>query len=80
MTQQLFMGGFSLSVQLFVGPPHLHALLRVYEHIANVEACFRGALSISTGPLPALINEATEEIYSDLGWCRDDVADGSKPL
>ncbi len=52
----------------------------LYEHISNVEACFRGALPISTGPLPALINEATEAIYSDLGWNPDDVADGTRPF
>jgi hypothetical protein len=52
----------------------------LYEHISNIESCFRGALPISTGPLPALLNEATEEIYKDLGWRGDDVADGSKPF
>ena len=38
-----------------------------YEHIANLEACFRGALPLS-GPLPALLSEALEEIYYDRGW------------
>jgi DNA helicase HerA-like ATPase len=38
-----------------------------YEHIANLEACFRGALPLS-GPLPALLSEALEEIYYDLNW------------
>ncbi len=38
-----------------------------YEHIGNLEACFRGALPLS-GPLPALLSEALEEIYYDRGW------------
>jgi hypothetical protein len=38
-----------------------------FEHIANLEACFRGALPLS-GPLPALLSEALEEIYYDRGW------------
>jgi DNA helicase HerA-like ATPase len=38
-----------------------------YEHIANLEASFRGALPLS-GPLPALLSEALEEIYYDLSW------------
>jgi hypothetical protein len=52
----------------------------LYEHMANVDACFRGALPISFGPLPALIGEAMEAIYRDRGWTGDDVADGSKPF
>lgn len=38
-----------------------------FEHVANLEACFRGALPLS-GPLPALLSEALEEIYYDRGW------------
>jgi len=38
-----------------------------YEHIGNLEACFRGALPLS-GPLPALLSEALEEIYYDREW------------
>lgn len=38
-----------------------------YEHIGNLEACFRGALPLS-GPLPALLAEALEEIYYDRKW------------
>jgi hypothetical protein len=38
-----------------------------YEHIGNLEACFRGALPLS-GPLPALLSEALEEIYYDRKW------------
>ncbi len=38
-----------------------------YEHLGNLEACFRGALPLS-GPLPALLSEALEEIYYDRGW------------
>ncbi|MEH2110399.1 ATP-binding protein [Nostoc sp.] len=38
-----------------------------YEHISNLEASFRGALPLS-GPLPALLSEALEEIYYDRGW------------
>lgn len=37
------------------------------EHISNLEASFRGALPLS-GPLPALLSEALEEIYYDRGW------------
>lgn len=50
----------------------------LFEHVSNIEACFKGALPISTGPLPALINEAVDEIYKDRGWKGDDLADGSK--
>ena len=39
----------------------------LFEHIANLEACFRGALPLF-GPLPALIAESLEEIYYDKGW------------
>lgn len=52
----------------------------LYEHVSNLEACFKGALPISTGPLPALINEAVDGIYTDRGWKGDDIADGSKPF
>lgn len=38
-----------------------------YEHISNLEASFRGALPLS-GPLPALLSEALEEIYYDREW------------
>jgi len=38
-----------------------------YEHIANLEASFRGALPLS-GPLPALLSEALEEVYYDRAW------------
>ncbi|MEM6753300.1 MAG: DUF87 domain-containing protein, partial [Cyanobacteria bacterium P01_C01_bin.38] len=38
-----------------------------YEHISNLEASFRGALTL-WGPLPALLSEALEEIYYDRGW------------
>jgi DNA helicase HerA-like ATPase len=38
-----------------------------YEHISNLEASFRGALPLS-GPLPALLYEALEEIYYDREW------------
>ena len=38
-----------------------------YEHISNLEASFRGALPLS-GPLPALLSEALEEIYYDCAW------------
>jgi DNA helicase HerA-like ATPase len=38
-----------------------------YEHISNLEASFRGALPLS-GPLPALLSEALEEIYYDCSW------------
>lgn len=38
-----------------------------YEHISNLEASFRGALPLS-GPLPALLSEALEEIYYDKNW------------
>ncbi len=52
----------------------------LYEHMGNVEACFRGAMPINTGPLPALISEAMEEIYKCCGWNGYDIADGSKPF
>ncbi len=38
-----------------------------FEHIGNLEASFRGALPLS-GPLPALLSEALEEIYYDRQW------------
>ena len=38
-----------------------------FEHIANLEGCFKGALPLS-GPLPALLSEALEEIYYDRNW------------
>jgi len=38
------------------------------EHVSSLEACFKGALPISTGPLPALINEAVDAIYTKKGW------------
>ena len=38
-----------------------------YEHLSNLEASFRGALPLS-GPLPALLSEALEEIYYDRNW------------
>jgi DNA helicase HerA-like ATPase len=38
-----------------------------FEHIANLEASFRGSLPLF-GPLPALIAESLEEIYYDKGW------------
>jgi DNA helicase HerA-like ATPase len=38
-----------------------------YEHLSNLEASFKGALPLS-GPLPALLSEALEEIYYDLDW------------
>jgi hypothetical protein len=43
-----------------------------YEHISNLEACFRGALPLF-GPLPALLSEALEEIYYDLDWTSNEV-------
>jgi hypothetical protein len=52
----------------------------LYEHIANIEACFKGALPINFGSLPALLGEAIEEIYKDCGWNAYDSADGSKPF
>jgi hypothetical protein len=52
----------------------------LYEHIANIEACFRGALPIDVGSLPALLGEAIEGIYKDCGWNAYDSADGSKPF
>jgi hypothetical protein len=52
----------------------------LYEHIANIEACFRGALPINVGSLPALLGEAMEGIYKDCGWNAYDSADGSKPF
>jgi DNA helicase HerA-like ATPase len=42
-----------------------------YEHISNLEASFRGAISLS-GPLPALLSEAIEEIYYDRSWTGDE--------
>lgn len=38
-----------------------------FEHLGNLEASFRGALPLS-GPLPALLSEALEEIYYDQQW------------
>lgn len=38
------------------------------EHLSALEACFKGALPIAMGPLPALINEAVDEIYARAGW------------
>jgi hypothetical protein len=38
------------------------------EHVSELEACFKGALPIATGPLPALINEAVDNLYARLGW------------
>lgn len=38
------------------------------EHVSSLEACFRGAMPISTGPLPALINEAVDQLYGKSGW------------
>ncbi len=37
------------------------------KHISNLEACFRGALPLD-GPLPFLLSEALESIYTDRGW------------
>ncbi|OPY80225.1 MAG: AAA-like domain protein [Syntrophorhabdus sp. PtaU1.Bin153] len=37
------------------------------KHISNLEACFRAALPLD-GPLPFLLSEALERIYSDAGW------------
>lgn len=39
----------------------------VEKHLSNIEGCFRGALPLS-GPLPALLLECLEGIYTDLGW------------
>lgn len=46
------------------------------EHLSSLESCFRGALPISTGPLPALINEAVDNLYHRLGWNGTTVNDG----
>jgi len=48
------------------------------EHVSSLEACFKGALPISTGPLPALINEAVDECYIHHGWSGTSVNDGSR--
>jgi DNA helicase HerA-like ATPase len=48
-------------------PFEVSAGVPFYEHISNLEASFRGAISLS-GPLPALLSEALEEIYYDRDW------------
>jgi DNA helicase HerA-like ATPase len=52
-------------------PFEVSAGVPFYEHIANLEASFRGAISLS-GPLPALLSEALEEIYYDRSWTGDE--------
>jgi len=48
-------------------PFEVSAGVPFFEHIANLEASFRGALPLF-GPLPALLSESLEEIYYDRGW------------
>lgn len=50
--------------------------VQFFEHIANLESSFRGALPLF-GPLPALLSEALEEIYYDRGWTGEE--EGSPP-
>jgi DNA helicase HerA-like ATPase len=52
-------------------PFEVSAGVPFYEHISNLEASFRGAISLS-GPLPALLSEALEEIYYDRSWTGDE--------
>jgi len=47
------------------------------KHISNLEACFRGALPLD-GPLPFLLSEALEAVYSDRGWSYIQVATGEE--
>lgn len=44
------------------------------EHISTLEACFRGAMPLF-GPLPALLAEAIEQVYAQLGWQAQDTAE-----
>ncbi|MEA5563681.1 ATP-binding protein [Planktothrix agardhii] len=48
-------------------PFEVSAGVPFFEHIANLEASFRGALPLF-GPLPALLSESLEEIYYDKRW------------
>jgi DNA helicase HerA-like ATPase len=52
-------------------PFEVSAGVPFYEHISNLEASFHGAISLS-GPLPALLSEALEEIYYDRSWTGDE--------
>lgn len=44
------------------------------EHISTLEACFKAAMPLF-GPLPALLSEAIEQVYAQLGWQPQDTAD-----
>lgn len=44
------------------------------EHISTLEACFKGAMPLF-GPLPALLAEAIEQVYAQLGWQAQDTAE-----
>lgn len=49
------------------------------EHLSSLESSFKGAMPISVGPLPALINEAVDNCYEKLGWYGSKINDGSLP-
>ncbi|NMF65407.1 hypothetical protein DP113_01295 [Brasilonema octagenarum UFV-E1] len=44
------------------------------EHISTLEACFKAAMPLF-GPLPALLAEAIEQIYAQMGWQPQDTAE-----
>lgn len=41
------------------------------QHLANLDACFRGALPLEP-PMPALLSEAIDLVYRDKGWHGED--------
>lgn len=47
------------------------------KHISNLEACFKAALPLD-GPLPFLLSEALEKVYSDAGWQFTDVGSSNR--
>ncbi len=49
-------------------PFEFPAGITLNEHLSALESSFKGALPIAMGPLPALINEAVDEIYAREGW------------
>jgi hypothetical protein len=69
-TGKTYLRGFLITAKAdfaCVAATSSHQGVPFYEHISNLEASFRGALPLS-GPLPALLSEALEEIYYDPEW------------